>query len=94
MANLTFDSQAEAMEFLKLRDRQEAGEIELLRRQVRYPLTVNGVRIGVYVADFSYIEGGEEIAHEVKGYETKMWRWKRKHFEAEYRNVELRVIKA
>ena len=89
-----FASKAEALAFVALRQRQKNGEISLLKCQPRYPLTINGVCIGHYVADFSYLEGGDEVAHEVKGHETALWRWKKKHFLAEYRNVELRIVKA
>jgi Protein of unknown function (DUF1064) len=52
----TFDSQHEAQWFCQLRIRERLGEIRHLRRQVRYPLIVNGVRVAYYQADAVYEE--------------------------------------
>lgn len=52
------------------------------------------IRIGAYRADFTYMERDplstrtvsrwDRVVSDVKGYRTPLYRWKRKHFEAEY----------
>jgi hypothetical protein len=49
-----FDSQGEAARWQQLKLLEIGDNITELRRQVRYPLTVNGVEICLYVADFVY----------------------------------------
>jgi hypothetical protein len=50
--------------------------------------------IAIYKADFRvrYADGHIEV-HEVKGYETPLWKLKRKIFEANYPHITLKVIK-
>ncbi len=69
----TFDSTKEFNRWLRLKDRQERGEIEDLRRQVKFVLVptqrVNGKikeRELAYVADFVYVEDGVMIVEDVK----------------------------
>lgn len=52
----TFDSQGEANRWCILKLREKAGEIEDLRRQVRFSIKVNGEWICDYIADYDYIE--------------------------------------
>ena len=48
------------------------------------------VNIGEYVADFAYIVIGSRpvldrrVVEDVKGFKTPLYRWKRKHVEAQY----------
>ena len=53
--------------------------------QYRIPLAVNGTTIGHYVADFYvlFADGHKEI-HESKGFKTPIYKWKKKHVEAQY----------
>lgn len=88
---MTFDSKKEYKRWLELMAYQQAKVIEGLCRQVRYPLTVyrqtptpTFKKIGAYVADFVYVRDGRHVVEDVKGYRTDMYRWKKKHFEAEY----------
>lgn len=55
-----------------------AGEITNLRRQVRYPLVVNDIKVTTYVADFVYFDKrkGEEVIEDVKGKITDSFRIK------------------
>ena len=48
-------------------------------------LEVAGAQIGKYVADFVYIENDEEVIEDSKGYRTPLYRWKKKHVEAQYK---------
>ena len=51
--------------------------------------------IGHYVADFSYDELSAEatrwIVEDVKGFKTPLYRWKKKHFEAQY-GIQIREV--
>lgn len=52
--------------------------------QVRYDLTVNGVHVCNYLADFRYfdIERGETVVEDFKGYQTEVSKLKLKLMEA------------
>ena len=91
---IRFQSKLEAKRWGELNLLERAGTIRNLRRQERFPLTVRGVRIGHYVADSFYFEGDQQVAEETKGFWTDLAKWKRKHFEAEYQAIELRIVKA
>jgi len=92
-----FDSKAEARRYVELRALEQAGAITGLRCQVRYSLTAHNVKIGHYVADFVYVRGDvvggaecREVVEDVKGIETQLFRWKARHFAAEYgREIEV-----
>lgn len=90
-----FDSQKEAARWGELNLLRRSGDVRNLRRQIAFELTANGERIGVYVADFVYEVsnmgyGGVKwtlVIEDVKGGEatkTALWRWKVKHFKAQY----------
>lgn len=82
--DITFDSKREADRYLVLKSMEEDGDIEDLRRQVRYELVpafdVDGkhYRPVYYVADFTYRENGHEVIEDVKGVVTDVYRLKRK----------------
>jgi hypothetical protein len=83
-----FPSKREAKRYADLVLLQRAGQIHDLRIQVAYPLKVGDKIIGKYVADFVYWEGKAEIVEDCKGYRTPIYKWKKKHFEAQYkRNI-------
>ena len=79
---LTFDSAKEARRWGGLKLLERAGEITDLRRQVRYPIVWNGVKVCAYVADFVYVLDGVEIVEDVKGFKTAMYRLKKKLMKA------------
>lgn len=79
-----YASKAEAMRAEELKLLQRAGKISDLQEQVKFPLLVDGELIGYYIADFMYVEDGEQIVEDVKGFKTPMFRWKAKHFRAQY----------
>jgi hypothetical protein len=87
VGELSFDSVKEANRFAQLQLMERAGNVANLRRQVRYPLIVNGAKVCTYVADHVYDEkiGPDEwapIVEDVKGYRTDIYRLKAKLFEA------------
>lgn len=81
---MTFDSRREADRYLVLKGMEEDGDIEDLRRQVRYELVpafdVGGkhYRPSFYTADFVYRENGHEVVEDVKGMKTDVYRLKAK----------------
>ncbi len=82
---LNFASFGEAARWRDLTLLQQAGEIFSLERQVRFPLLCCGVKLGHYVADFTYCtKAGEYVVEDFKGYKTPMYKWKKKHLKAQY----------
>jgi len=84
-----FASQKEALRYVTLKHLQFTGEISHLELQPRFPLHVIGntgraEKIGKYVADFRYRRDGCLVIEDVKGVQTDLFRWKKKHAEAEY----------
>lgn len=73
-----FDSGEEYRRFLTLRLLERSGEIQNLRRQVRYSLDAGGIHISVYVADFVYAKGGVDVVEDSKGFITPEYRQKRR----------------
>ena len=81
----TFDSRREAKRWEELKLLERAGEIQDLRRQVKFELIpsqkVNGKvaeRACTYVADFVYTENGETVVEDSKGFRTDTYKIKRK----------------
>jgi hypothetical protein len=68
---ITFDSVKEANRYAELVLLERSGVIQNLRRQVRFPLSVNGQLICTYVADAVYIENGHEIVEDTKSPVTR-----------------------
>lgn len=63
---------------------ESAGEVTELQTQVRYALHVGAIVVGHYVADFVYVTRGAQTVEDCKGFRTRLYRWKKKHLEAEY----------
>lgn len=86
----SFDSTAEGNRYLELKLLESAGEIRDLELQPSYPLVVNGVKIGVYRADFRYVDckEGTLVVEDVKGVKTEVYRLKRKLLMALY-NIDI-----
>ena len=74
-----FDSKAEAERYMVLRQRERDGEITDLRIHPAFRLTVNGIDVCDYVADFSYFEDCR-IVEDVKSKpsRTPVYKLKRK----------------
>ena len=93
-----YDSIREANHAEELDWRIKAGEIKDVIPQFRIPIVVNNIRICNYFVDFRVImKDGTIQYHEVKGFETEVWRLKWKLFEALIdeidKGAELLVIK-
>lgn len=86
---ITFASQKEARRYQELRLLEKAGEIQGLELQPRFPLEVptagDDTPIGEYRADFAYRERRRGyVVEDVKGFKTPLYKWKKKHVEAQY----------
>ena len=86
---ITFDSRLEADRWTTLRSWERMGQISGLERQVKFPLSVNGIKIGDYIADFRYFFGGGFVIEDAKGILTPVCRWKLKHMAAQGNPVTL-----
>ena len=87
---IKFDSKKEAEFYAELKLREKAGEISHLRLQPRYLLQEafkhedKQYREMEYVADFEYIENGEKVVVDVKGFKTAVYMLKKKLFLYKY----------
>lgn len=81
-----FDSKAEYERWCDLKLLQLGGKIFNLRRQVAYPIEINGIHVCVWIADYVYtdFETGREISEDLKGMATDVFKLKRKLVEAYY----------
>ena len=69
---IKFDSKKELNRYLILEQMQMKNYISELEIHPKFPLMVNGVKIGRYTADFKYInKEGVEIIEDVKSKVTK-----------------------
>ncbi len=84
----THDSLAERNRCFVLTQRERLGEIRDLRRHTRWPLEVNGRRVGVYTDDFNYVlADGTFVIEDVKAPPTRRetaYRLRKRVFEAYY----------
>lgn len=81
----TFDSVKEYRRFCELRLLEKAGAVTDLQRQVKFELIpaqrIDGKvaeRACSYVADFVYVENGQQVVEDTKGMRTQEYRLKRK----------------
>ncbi len=90
---ITFHSRKEARRYQELRLLEKAVEVRNLTTQPAFVLitvTPDGevVPVGVWRGDFAYEEKhGREWRHvieDVKGFQTALFKWKRKHVEKQY----------
>ena len=82
---ITHASKKEAARWVFLRNLEAKGVIRDLERQIRFPLHVNGIRIGTYIPDFRYRTAtGELRIEDVKGKLTALYRRSAKHLAAQY----------
>lgn len=89
----TFGSMGEHARYCVLKLLQRAGQIVGLRVHTRFPLDVNGRRIGTYEDDFDYQENGKLVIEDTKGVVREDYRLKRELMIALYPDAEFREIK-
>ena len=91
---IEFSSKLEAAEYGRLKLLERAGVITDLVLQPRFPLIVNGVKVAVYVADFSHFEtSGCRVITEAKGFKTQAYLIKKRLFSACYPTLRLIEVK-
>lgn len=67
MDGIYFHSKKEAGRYVELKLLERSGIITGLELQKRFNIYVNGQHICAYVADFVYIEKGNQVVEDVKG---------------------------
>ena len=81
-------SKKEAARWLFLKELEAAGVITNLRRQVRYDLCVEGIKIGGYIADFVYTHPSKGVVvSDVKSIRTAklpLFRRNKRHMAAQF----------
>lgn len=79
-----FDSKAEAARYSELKLLERACAIERLEVHPKFPLDVNGERVGTYIGDFRYTKLPEHqvVVEDVKGVRTAVYRLKKKLMKA------------
>ena len=92
---IRFDSKGEAHHWCKLRMMEKSGLIRKLERQVRFPIVVDGQKVGrrAYVADFSYYTDKGRVVENFKGFDTDMSKFKRELVKAIY-SVDVQIVRA
>ena len=89
---ITFDSKRESIRYCELKLLAKAKKIQNLRLQLPYVIRVNGEKICKYIADFVYVEDGQEIVEDVKGMRTREYVLKRKLMKAVF-GIDIRETK-
>lgn len=91
---IVFHSQAEARRYGELKMLDSAGYIGQLVIQPRYKLlATGGEKVGEYRGDFAYwTNRGEFVVEDVKGFDTPLSKWKRKHVKAQY-GIDVQIVK-
>lgn len=95
---IVFASRKEANRYCALKMLEAVGQIRALRLQPEFPCWTSAGKgytdkpIGAYRADFAYeqsytVNGDLKwrgVVEDVKGFKTPLYRWKKKHVEAQY----------
>lgn len=87
---IRFASTKEGKRYLELKMLERAGKIWNLELQPKFDLTINGVKVGRYVGDFSYFDKTERVIEDSKGFRTPTYRLKKRVFEALYPGMKIR----
>jgi len=96
----TFDSNKEAKYYARLKLLKSGGEISDFERQVKFPISVNGIHIANYFLDFKvFFPDGQVDYIDVKGQDAKTKKWittdvfalKRKLVEAIY-GITIKIV--
>ena len=87
---ISFHSIGESKRYAELKLLERAGEIRELELQKPYDLSINGIHICTYIADFRYIEKGSGlVVEDSKGFRTREYLIKRNLMKAIY-GIEIR----
>jgi len=99
---IRFASTKEATRYQELKLLEKAGLIRNVVLQPRFVLWAwtqepadaehMPPTVGYYNADFMYLtEAGEQVIEDVKGFKTPLYKWKKRHVEAQY-GIQIREI--
>lgn len=96
VGGIVFASKKEASRWEFLLEQQARGVIRDLKRQTRWPLLVNKIKIGTYIDDFNYtvVQTTTFIVEDSKSVRTAklpMYRRSKKHMLAQY-SIEIREV--
>lgn len=87
---IRFASKLEAERYVMLKLAEKSGAIRDLKLQPVYKFPFGAS----YRADFFYIDkDGKQVAEDVKGVETEVFRFKKRCFEYYYKDIELRIVR-
>ena len=92
---IRFHSKKEASRYVVLKQAQRSGLISDLTLQPKFKLCVNGILVCDFIPDFAYVENGERIYEDTKSKPTeanRVFRLKRRLFQALYPNERLRIV--
>ena len=92
-----FPSMGELKRYQTLRLLERTGDVTGLELQPVYPISINGIKVCEYRADFSYKLNGELVVEDVKGtlnekHHADLFKLKRKLVEAQY-GIEIKITK-
>lgn len=90
---ITFHSKGEAGRYGQLKLMQKAKLIKDLKLQPKFPIEYQGHKICTAIFDFEYIEKGQWIAEDFKGFQTSVSRLKFKLAQAFYPTCEFRIVR-
>ena len=89
--NILFASRKEAKRYMELRLAQNIGLIGELELQPTFDLSVNGVLICRYKADFRYRQDRQQVVEDAKGFKTPEYKLKKKLMKAIH-NIEIQEV--
>ncbi len=94
IGNVKYDSKAERNQHLILQQREREGKIQALHfHGIAFALGVSDKGRAIrYTPDFTYIEDGQLVACEVKGYRVRDWPVRAAFFAREYPEWKLIVV--
>lgn len=91
---IAYDSRREMQHAMELDLLLKTGVVTKIERQMWVPLVVDGHAICSIVVDFRVTyQDGRVLYEEVKGFDTAIWKLKRKLFTALYPELEYKVIR-
>lgn len=87
---IAFHSKREMFDFIKLAALERSGIVTELKRQVPFPIVVNGIIVCKWVADFTCLDlKGQIQVYDSKGMRTEMYKLKSKLFHACYPHLRI-----
>lgn len=89
----TYASKKEAQRAQELDLLVRSGDITDLKEQVKFPIDIAGKQVFTYIADFMYFDKllNKVVIEDVKGFQTAIFRLKKKCVEAYY-SIEITIV--